>query len=98
MKGDRVVENREEYLERFRIDNEKMLSDAAQRLKGELGSAGKGMDHLLKDKQKMMSFVNGLSDQDFNKLKQVLDNPQIMARILSSEKAKQNLAKILGEL
>ena len=92
------MENREEYLERFRIDNEKMLSDAAQRLKEELGNAGEGMDHLLKDKQKMMSLVNGLSDSDFNKLKQVLDNPQIMARILSSEKAKQNLAKILGEL
>lgn len=92
------MESREEYLERFRIDNEKMLSDAAHRLKEDLGENGGQMDRLLNDKQKMMSLVNGLSDADFNRLKQVLDNPQIMERVLGSEKAKKNLAKILGEL
>jgi hypothetical protein len=92
------VEDREEYLERFRIDNEKMLSDAANNLRESLGDDGTRMDRLLKDKQKMMSLVNGLSEEDFGRLKQVLDNPQIMARVLGSEKAKKNLLKILGEL
>jgi hypothetical protein len=92
------VEDREEYLERFRIDNEKMLSDAANNLRESLGDDGARMDRLLKDKRKMMSLVNGLSEEDFGRLKQVLDNPQIMARVLGSEKAKKNLLKILGEL
>ena len=92
------MEDREEYLERFRIDNEKMLSDAANNLRESLGDDGARMDRLLKDKQKMMSLVNGLSEEDFGRLKQVLDNPQIMARVLGSEKAKKNLLKILGEL
>ena len=92
------MEDREEYLERFRIDNEKMLSDAANNLRESLGNDGARMDRLLKDKQKMMSLVNGLSEEDFGRLKQVLDNPQIMARVLGSEKAKKNLLKILGEL
>jgi hypothetical protein len=92
------VEDREEYLERFRIDNEKMLSDAANNLRESLGDDGTQMDRLLKDKRKMMSLVNGLSEEDFCRLKQVLDNPQIMARVLGSEKAKKNLLKILGEL
>ena len=92
------MEDREEYLERFRIDNEKMLSDAANNLRESLGDDGARMDRLLKDKQKMMSLVNGLSEEDFGRLKQVLDNPQIMARVLGSEKAQKNLLKILGEL
>jgi hypothetical protein len=92
------VEDREEYLECFRIDNEKMLSDAANNLRESLGDDGARMDRLLKDKRKMMSLVNGLSEEDFGRLKQVLDNPQIMARVLGSEKAKKNLLKILGEL
>lgn len=92
------MEDREEYLERFRIDNEKMLSDTANNLRESLGDDGARMDRLLKDKQKMMSLVNGLSEEDFGRLKQVLDNPQIMARVLGSEKAKKNLMKILGEL
>ena len=92
------MEDREEYLERFRIDNEKMLSDVASNLRESLGDSGAQMDRLIKDKQKMMTLVNGLSEDDFNRLKQVLDNPQIMTRILGSEKAKKNLAKILGEL
>ena len=92
------MEDREEYLERFRIDNEKMLSDAANNLRESLGDDGARMDRLLKDKRKMMSLVNGLSEEDFGRLKQVLDNPQIMARVLGSEKAKKNLLKILGEL
>ena len=92
------MEDREEYLERFRIDNEKMLSDAANNLRESLGNDGARMDRLLKDNQKMMSLVNGLSEEDFGRLKQVLDNPQIMARVLGSEKAKKNLLKILGEL
>ena len=85
-------------MERFRIDNEKMLSDAANNLRESLGNDGARMDRLLKDKQKMMSLVNGLSEEDFGRLKQILDNPQIMARVLGSEKAKKNLLKILGEL
>ncbi len=92
------MESREEYLERFRIDNEKMLSDTANRLKDELGAQRGKIDQLLGDKQKIASMVNGLSDADFGRLKQVLDNPQIMEKILGSEKAKKNLAKILGEL
>lgn len=92
------MEDREEYLERFRIDNEKMLSDAANDLREHLGDTAAQMDSLLKDKKKMMSLVNGLSDEDFGRLKQVLDNPQIMAQVLGSEKAKKNLAKILGQL
>ena len=92
------MENREEYLERFRIDNEKLLSETANRIQNELGSSGEKLNTLIQDKSKLSSMVNGLSDADFNKLKQVLDNPQIVEKILGSEKAKNNLAKLLGEL
>jgi|GEM_PF-4941422 len=92
------MENREEYLERFRIDNEKLLSETANRIQNELGSSGEKLNTLIQDKSKLSSMVNGLSDADFNKLKQVLDNPQIVEKILGSEKAKKNLAKLLGEL
>ena len=92
------MENREEYLERFRIDNEKMLSEAANRIQNELGSDKGKLNDLLKDKHKISNMVNGLSDADFNKLKQVLDNPQIVEKVLSSDKAKKNLSKLLGEL
>ncbi len=92
------MESREEYLEKFRIDNEKMLSDAASRLKNELGEQSGKLDQMLGDKQKLASMVNGLSDSDFGMLKQVLDNPQMVEKILSSDKAKKNLSKILGEL
>ncbi len=92
------MENREEYLERFRIDNEKLLSETANRIQNELGSGGAKLNTLIQDKSKLSSMVNGLSDADFNKLKQVLDNPQIVEKILGSEKAKKNLAKLLGEL
>ena len=92
------MENREEYLERFRIDNEKMLSETANRIQGQLGDQGEKLNDLLKDKHKLSNMVNGLSDADFNRLKQVLDNPQIVEKVLSSDKAKKNLAKLLGEL
>lgn len=92
------MENREEYLERFRIDNEKMLSETANRIQDQLGDQGEKLNDLLKDKRKLSSMVNGLSDADFNRLKQVLDNPQIVEKVLSSDKAKKNLAKLLGEL
>lgn len=92
------MENREEYLERFRIDNEKMLSETANRIQDQLGDQGEKLNDLLKDKCKLSSMVNGLSDADFNRLKQVLDNPQIVEKVLSSDKAKKNLAKLLGEL
>ncbi len=92
------MENREEYLERFRIDNEKMLSEAANRIQNELGNDNEKLNDLLKDKHKISNMVNGLSDADFNKLKQVLDNPQIVEKVLSSDKAKKNLAKLLGDL
>ncbi len=92
------MENREEYLERFRIDNEKMLSETANRIQDQLGDQGEKLNDLLKDKHKLSCMVNGLSDADFNRLKQVLDNPQIVEKVLSSDKAKKNLAKLLGEL
>ena len=92
------MEDREEYLEQFGIDNEKMMADAAQRLRENLGESGEQVERLLKDKKKIMSLVNGLSNEDFSRLKQVLDNPQIMERVLGSDKAKKNLARILGEL
>ena len=92
------MENREEYLERFRIDNEKMLSETANRIQNQLGDNGGKLNDLLKDKSKLTNMVNGLSDADFNKLKQVLDNPQIMETVLNSDKAKKNLAKLLGNL
>lgn len=92
------MENREEYLERFRIDNEKMLSETANRIQDQLGDQGEKLNDLLKDKRKLSNMVNGLSDADFNRLKQVLDNPQIVEKVLSSDKAKKNLAKLLGEL
>ncbi len=92
------MENREEYLERFRIDNEKMLSETANRIQGQLGDQGEKLNDLLKDKHKLSNMVNGLSDADFDRLKQVLDNPQIVEKVLSSDKAKKNLAKLLGEL
>ena len=90
------MEDREEYLEKFRIDNERMLSEAANKLREDVGGAA--VDRLIDDKQKIMSIVNGLSESDFNKLKTVLDNPQIMEKILSSDKAKKNLSRILGGL
>ena len=92
------MENREEYLERFRIDNEKMLSETANRIQDQLGNKSEKLNDLLKDKRKLSNMVNGLSDADFNRLKQVLDNPQIVEKVLSSDKAKKNLAKLLGEL
>ena len=92
------MEDREEYLERFRIDNEKMLSHTVDRLKDQLGDQNPMIQDLLQDKQKIAKMVNGLSDSDFEKLKYVLDNPQIMDKILGSEKAKKNLAKLIGEL
>jgi hypothetical protein len=92
------MENREEYLERFRIDNEKMLSETANRIQDQLGDKSEKLNDLLKDKRKLSNMVNGLSDADFNRLKQVLDNPQIVEKVLSSDKAKKNLAKLLGEL
>lgn len=92
------MENREEYLERFRIDNEKMLSETANRIQNELGDNSDKLNDLLKDKSKISNMVNQLSDTDFNKLKHVLDNPQIVEKVLSSDKAKKNLAKLLGEL
>lgn len=92
------MENREEYLERFRIDNEKMLSETANRIQDQLGDKSEKLNYLLKDKRKLSNMVNGLSDADFNRLKQVLDNPQIVEKVLSSDKAKKNLAKLLGEL
>ena len=45
-----------------------------------------------------MKIFAGLSDSDFSRLRQVLDHPEILDRILKSEKAKQNLARILEEL
>ena len=92
------MEDREEYLERFRIDNEKMLSHAADMVKNQLGDQNLAIRDLLQDKQKIAKMVNNLSDSDFEKLKYVLDNPQIMDKILGSEKAKKNLAKLIGDL
>ncbi len=92
------MEDRREYLERFRIENENTLKDTAKKICDDLGEDGNKINSLLQDKDKISAMVNGLSDSDFNKLKQVMDNPQILQMILSSEKAKKNLAKILGEL
>lgn len=92
------MESREEYIENFRRENGDKIRSAVDQLRGELGGNAGKIDSLLADQGKIGELIAGLSDSDFSRLRQVLDHPEILNRILKSEKAKQNLARILEEL
>ena len=92
------MENRREYLDRFRRENADRIEDAAARMKEELGIAPEKIDRIVSEKEQIGALLDGLSEKDFTRLRQVMDDPQILDKVLSSKKARENLSRILGEL
>lgn len=83
--------------EKFKKDNEENLKTAAKEAKEALGEDADMYAQMLNNTDKLQSMFSMLSAQDMDKLNTVINNPELIKKILSSPKARENLKKILGK-
>lgn len=85
----------EKSWEKFKSENEENIKTAAQTAKEALGEDAQAYAEML-DNEKVQSMFAMLSEKDMEKVNAVVNNPELIKKILSSPKARENLKKILG--
>ena len=82
--------------EKFKSENEENLKTAAETARDALGNDAEIYANAL-NSEKVQSMFSMLSDKDMEKVNAVMNNPELIRKILSSPKARENLKKILGK-
>lgn len=83
--------------EKFKAENEDNLKTAARTAKEALGEDADMFTQMLGNTDTLQSMFSMLSPQDMDKLNTVINNPELIKKILASPKARENLKKILGK-
>ncbi len=83
--------------EKFAKENKESLNAAAKEAKEALGAEAAEYADILSNNEALKSAFSSLSPKDMEKLTAVINNPELIKRILSSPKARENLKKILGK-
>lgn len=85
--------NNEEFIKKMKTENPEKLKKAAQTVKAILGDKAKGLDALLNDDNALNELSKKISPSDLGKITSLIDNPEMLKILLSSEKAKEGLKK-----
>ncbi len=83
--------------EKFKTENKDNLKEAADKAKEALGDDAEVYAQMLNNTDKLQSMFSMLSSQDMEKLNAVINNPELIKKILASPKARENLKKILSK-
>ena len=76
------------------VDKLKMLGGLA---KSALGKDADKLNDLLSDNEKLKKITSNLTKNDLDKIATLLNNPDALKRLLSDEKAKKNIKKMMGD-
>ncbi len=83
--------------EKFKSENEENINMAVQSAKEVLGEDAEQYQSFLQNNEALKSMFSMLSPKDMEKVNTVIKDPQLIKKILSSPKARENLKKILGK-
>lgn len=75
-------------------DKIKAAADIAQKT---LGKDADKIKSIMSDKEKLNKIASNLTKSDLEKVSKVLDNPELLKQILSNDKARANIKKMMGE-
>lgn len=87
----------DKFIDGIKKENPEKLKAAAEVIKNALGPKAKGLEALLSDDKALKELTKKMSPNDLSKLGKLLDNPEMLKMMLSSDKAKEGLKKMLGE-
>ncbi len=85
--------NNEEFIKKLKTENPEKLRKAAQTVKAILGDKADGLDALIKDDKALNELSQKISPNDLEKITSLVDNPEMLKLLLSSDKAKESLKK-----
>lgn len=89
--------NSEKYLRDMKEKNPEKLKAAADAVKSILGGHAKGLDALLGNEKALKELTRKLSPSDMSKISKLIDNPEVLKKLLGSDKAKDGLKKFFNE-
>jgi len=85
-----------DFFDKFKAENISDLNRAAQIAQNALGNdTSKLQSFLSQNSDFANSLMSMLSEEDMNNLSNLIKNPQLLSKILSSPKARENLKKIM---
>jgi len=77
------------------IDKDK-LKNASSIISDSISGSGDKINALLNDENKLNELAAKMKPSDMDTIKKLLDNPEMLKMVLSSDKAKENFKKFLG--
>lgn len=87
----------EKDINEFKSKNQDKIKMAANMARNTLGKDADKLTAMLSDKETLNKFASSLSKNDLEKISKVLDNPEMLKQILTNEKTKESLKKMMGE-
>lgn len=83
--------NNEEFIKKMKAEKPEKLKIAAQTVKAMLGDKASGLDALLNNDKALNELAKKISPNDLGKITSLIDNPEMLKALLSSDKAKKGL-------
>ena len=78
--------------------NDEQAARIASMVKNTLGKEQSDkVEKLFADKSKMNAIVSSMSERELSAVKEILNSPELLKKILTSPKAAEGLRKIMGE-
>lgn len=85
-----------DFFEKFKSENSADLSRASQIAQNALGADAQKLESMLNNNTDFANnIMSMLSEEDMDNLSRIIKNPQLLNKILSSPKARENLKKLM---
>ncbi len=85
--------NNENIISNLKNQDPEKLKKAMDTVRSLLGDKAKGLESIIHNEQALNDISKKISPNDLGKLSVLLDNPEMLKKMLSSDKAKEGLKK-----
>ena len=89
-----MINNNENIIKNLKNQNPEKLKIAMDAVKSLLGDKASGLDAFVNNDKALDDLSKKISPTDLSKLSVLLDNPEMLKKLLSSDKAKEGLKNL----